>query len=96
MASIDSPSPLDTSLTRKARRSWFDGNGGAVKFDIAVEKPDKPSAQPEPDEEIEVLQLTHFTKPPRIDFGKLRTGRTKTRQLLVSNPHEYGQQVVSC
>ncbi|XP_013394208.1 abnormal spindle-like microcephaly-associated protein homolog [Lingula anatina] len=72
---------------KKGRRSWFMTNTPPVK--LADESDPKPAP---PD--VEVLLLTHFTKPPRIDFGKVKLQKTRKRQLLVRNPHDYDQDVV--
>ena len=43
----------------------------------------------------DVLLLTHFTKSPRLDFGSLQVGSTKACRLLVRNPQDYDQVLLS-
>ncbi|GAB1599350.1 spindle-like microcephaly-associated homolog [Argonauta hians] len=62
---------------RKSRKSWND-NSPVAEVDIARE---------------ETLILTHFTKKPTISFGKVKVGKTIYRKLLVTNPHDFDQQV---
>lgn len=82
---------------RSARRSWFE-TPPATKLDIAVEKPPLKTMNSRSKrrsiDDVETLVLTHFTKPPRISFGKIVIGRSKTRILLVQNPADYEQEVV--
>ena len=82
---------------RSARRSWFE-TPPATKLDIAVEKPPlrmmKSGSKRRSIDDVETLVLTHFTKPPRVSFGKIVIGRSKTRVLLVQNPADYEQEVV--
>ncbi|XP_076455078.1 uncharacterized protein LOC143289805 [Babylonia areolata] len=82
---------------RSSRRSWFD-TPPATPCDIAVEKqPVKTMSRQNKRrsiDDIETLVLSHFTKPPRIGFGKIIVGRSKTRVLLVQNPADYDQEVV--
>ncbi|KAK7095184.1 hypothetical protein V1264_006629 [Littorina saxatilis] len=84
---------------RSARRSWFD-TPPATKLELAVEQPPSPMktmnsrSKRRSIDDVETLVLTHFTKPPRISFGKIIVGRSKTRILLVQNPAEYEQEVV--
>ena len=91
-------SDLDDSLNEPSsrRRSWFDRT--AVKsFQIAVEDAARSSrekhAEDEDEEEEEMLHLQHFTRPPRVDFGHVKTGETRRRRLRVSNPLECAQHV---
>ena len=56
----------DGSDGKRRRRSWFDAE--PVSFEIAVEKNTEISPVAPSDE---VLELTHFTKAPRVDFGKV-------------------------
>ncbi|KAK7504479.1 hypothetical protein BaRGS_00004345 [Batillaria attramentaria] len=85
------------SSRRSSRRSWFD-TPPTTKLEIAVEKPALKPPQGKNKrrsiDEIETLVLTHFTKPPRIGFGKIILGRSKTRLLMVQNPNDYEQEVV--
>ncbi|KAL3871776.1 hypothetical protein ACJMK2_039754 [Sinanodonta woodiana] len=78
---------------QKSRRSWFETTPGGTKIQIACEKRSKRRSSRQSNEEAETLLLTHFTNPPKIDFGKLRPGQTRTRTLLVKNPHDYEQEV---
>ena len=88
---VDTP-PGDDGRRKSGRRSWFTP-GKAVKLEFAVQPP-SPEAQPAPDDDMETLILTHFTPPPRIDFGQLLPGKTSRRRLRVHNPNEYDQYVV--
>ena len=74
----------------KKRRSWFCQEKG-TSFSIAVEPPAPVLMSPSAN--IEVLELTHFTKSPIVEFGKVTVGQTKTRILRVRNPQDYPQQV---
>ncbi|KAI8771163.1 abnormal spindle microcephaly-associated protein [Biomphalaria glabrata] len=85
---MDSPA----HSSRKSRRSWFDA-------------PPLTSLEPPPvalnacrkrlsEDAVETLLLTHFTKPPKINFSKIVLGKTKLRTLQVRNPHDYEQEVV--
>lgn len=77
----------------KRRRSWFTPGKKPVQIELAVEPP-SPESKPDPDEDVETLLLTHFTCPPKIDFGTMRPGGTATRHLRVKNPNDYEQQVL--
>lgn len=77
-------------VRRKSRRSWFDKP--STKYEIAIEKKRRSGGR-KSEIEDEVLLLTHFTKPPKIGFGHLKPGQHKVRNLLIRNPHEYGQTV---
>lgn len=85
------------AVQSKGRRSWFE-NPPTKTLEIAEEptreKPTQRCARSSDEEDMEILTLTHFTNPPRIDFGKMKPGVTRRRQLLISNPHDYDQQVV--
>ncbi|KAK3591436.1 hypothetical protein CHS0354_033435 [Potamilus streckersoni] len=78
---------------QKSRKSWFETTPGGTKIEIACEKRSKRRLSRQSSDEAETLLLTHFTNPPKIDFGKLRPGQTRTRTLLVKNPHDYEQEV---
>ncbi|XP_014667741.1 PREDICTED: abnormal spindle-like microcephaly-associated protein homolog [Priapulus caudatus] len=41
-----------------------------------------------------VLQLSHFAKVPRVCFGTVILGKSRTQELLLRNPQEYGQELV--
>ena len=76
------------------RRSWFDQNQKPLQFEIAVNTRVKGKTPKSPPEgEVEILTLTHFTRPPRIDFETVRVGHQRTRHLRVINPHDYVQDV---
>ncbi|CAH1785861.1 unnamed protein product, partial [Owenia fusiformis] len=66
------------------RRSWFTP-GKQIETQLAIEHSEG---------EVEELTLTHFTKAPRIGFGTVRVEKSKIRNLLVKNPHDYEQVVV--
>ena len=80
--------------SERKRRSWFEKRKD-LKFEIAVEKKSrrKSGGKRKSGDEIETLLLTHFTNPPKIEFGKGKIGVEKTRTLRVKNPHEYAQTV---
>jgi hypothetical protein len=80
---------------RSSRRSWFE-TPPVTKLDISMEKPPLKTNKRRSIDEVETLTLSHFTQPPRISFGKIIVGRTKTRMLLVQNPFEYDQEVRTC
>lgn len=86
-----------SSKRRSTRRSWFE-TPPATKFDIAVEKqaalPPNGKNKRRSIDDVETLILTHFTASPRIGFGKVLLGQSKTRTLMVQNPHDYEQEVV--
>ncbi|XP_074655688.1 uncharacterized protein LOC141909201 [Tubulanus polymorphus] len=46
------------------------------------------------DEDVEILMLTHFSKTPRLSFGTVRVGATKSCRIVIRNPHDYDQDVV--
>lgn len=77
----------------KKRRSWFEP-GKSLTYNIAVEQPAGKIPPTPPDAEIETLTLTHFTAPPRIDFGELRVNKDKCRYLRVENPEDFPQKVL--
>lgn len=83
------------SIRRKSRRSWFDKTPlPGIMYDIAVEKKLIRKVKPRKSEEdVETLLLTHFTNPPKIDFGRAKIGMSKRRMLRVKNPHDYVQSV---
>lgn len=84
-----------SSVRRSARRSWFE-TPPATKIEMAVDNSDLKGgrkAKRRSIDEIETLALTHFTKPPRIGFGKIILGRSKSRILMVQNPNDYEQDV---
>ncbi|CAL1537151.1 unnamed protein product [Lymnaea stagnalis] len=43
---------------------------------------------------VETLILTHFTNPPKINFGKIMVGKKKFRTLILRNPHDFEQEVI--
>lgn len=76
---------------RKGRRSWFE-NSPSVKLELVC-APNKRRRSSGIEGEIETLILSHFTNPPRIGFGKLKPGHTRSRRLRITNPHDYEQHV---
>ena len=92
------PTAKPPAHRRSARRSWFE-TPPATKLEIAVEKPPPRTTNGRGSkrrsiDDVETLVLTHFTRPPRVGFGKIVLGRSKTRTLLVQNPADYEQEVV--
>ncbi|GFO45530.1 abnormal spindle-like microcephaly-associated-like protein [Plakobranchus ocellatus] len=83
---------------RRSRRSWFDAPPLTNLNSPANLEPKQPNRLPAPKkrslESVENLTLTHFTAPPRIGFGNVILGRSKTRTLLIRNPHDYEQEVI--
>ncbi|XP_069593468.1 abnormal spindle-like microcephaly-associated protein [Ranitomeya imitator] len=47
-----------------------------------------------PPEDVPVLSLTHFSRPPFVSFGCVRPGSARTAVLLLQNPSEDPAQVV--
>ena len=45
--------------------------GISVSYDIAVE-PNKENSPPPPVSDVETLVLSHFSHPPRLDFGSVK------------------------
>ena len=86
MAEGISTTPQSPFPVRK-RRSWFERGDRPGNINLATENIVQ-------DGDVEVLVLSHFTKPPRLDFGTVRTGKTKCCKLIVRNPEEYEQEVV--
>ena len=78
----------DPSL-RKARKSWFDNTSRSelAAFDDSVKENRSPQKQRKPKrlslDAVENLTLTHFTRAPKISFGKVLVGKSKLRTLLV-------------
>ena len=66
----------------------------SLRMDISNERSPKPRKVIDDEGEIETLLLTHFTAAPKVDFGKIRLGKSVTRRILVRNPHEYEQHVL--
>ncbi|KAH9505368.1 hypothetical protein Btru_058528 [Bulinus truncatus] len=80
--------------TRKSRRSWFDAPpltslDPPKKMEIL-----KVTSKRLSEDAVESLILTHFTKPPKLNFGKVLIGKTKMRTLQVRNPHDCEQEVI--
>ncbi|KAL8625929.1 hypothetical protein ACOMHN_012521 [Nucella lapillus] len=98
---VDYPLTPKSARRRSSRRSWFD-TPPVTPRDIAVQKqqqlPPRKAAVGQNKrrslDEVETLVLSHFTKPPRVGFGKIIMGRSKTRVLLIQNPADYDQEVV--
>ena len=84
-----------TPVRKSGRKSWFETPRSA-KLEIAVERKKRRSSGggKRRSEEMETLLLTHFTNPPRVDFGKVKVNTSRTRHLVLKNPHEYEQEVV--
>jgi len=84
-------SSADSSLVqKKKRKSWFTSK--PLQFEIAIEKLPEYENQ---ENGVEHLELTYFSQQPKIDFGRLRLGMSATRILIVHNPDDYEQQVMS-
>jgi len=81
----------ETRVGRK-RRSWFEQPKG-VCFNVAVDQNEHANYPNPTVENIEVLELTHFTRPTVVDFGKVKVGQEKTCHVIVRNPQQYLQQV---
>lgn len=78
---------------KSGRRSWFeDSRNTGTKIEIAFETPVKKITESKT-EEVETLLLSHFTNPPRVEFGKVRVGKSKNRTISVKNPHDDPQLV---
>ena len=59
-------SPAPAANKRKSgRRSWFTPNK-QIRLEIAVDPHEQKEVQHIDDDEIEILTLTHFTKPPKV------------------------------
>ena len=69
------------STPGKSRRSWFTFSPHQVTV-------------PKEDEDLPVLQLTHFTKKVMVCFEKVRLGGSKTCKLSIENPFDYEQELV--
>ncbi|ELT97378.1 hypothetical protein CAPTEDRAFT_220529 [Capitella teleta] len=87
------PSPSIPLTPGRKRRSWFEP-GTSLSYSIAVEQPTVSIPVTPPDAEIDILTLSHFATPPRIDFGEFRTKKEKCRYLKVKNPEEFEQKVL--
>ncbi|XP_041377587.1 abnormal spindle-like microcephaly-associated protein homolog [Gigantopelta aegis] len=81
------------AVRKSGRKSWFETPRSA-KLEIAVERKKRRSPGKRRSEEMETLLLTHFTNPPHIDFGKVKVTTSRTRHMVLKNPHEYEQEVV--
>ncbi|XP_022094618.1 abnormal spindle-like microcephaly-associated protein homolog [Acanthaster planci] len=81
------PWPMDDRDTtpRKSRGGWFSGTPHKV--------PPPEFQRGEEEEDLPVLKLTHFTKKVMVCFDTVRTGATRTRELLVENPFEFPQEL---
>ncbi len=74
------------------RRSLFTPSK-SIKLEIANEPTPKHTFSQGVQPEIEHLQLTPFTKTPRVDFGTVKIGKSVVRQLCITNNEEYEQLV---
>ena len=74
-----------------ARRSWFSPAKSNHEEPVGGRKSCREVRE---EGEVETLLLTHFTAPPRIDFGTVRLGKSSTRKLIIKNPHDYEQHVL--
>ena len=83
---ISPPRKSPPGRTKKERRSWFTP-GKEGKVVLATERQI-------PDEDVEILILNHFTGTPRLGFGKIRPGKSKTCKLIVRNPLDAEQEVI--
>jgi abnormal spindle-like microcephaly-associated protein len=89
---LPSPQPPLTP-GKKKRRSWFE-SGSSLSYSIAVEQPKFTAPATPPDAEVEELILSHFTSPPRIDFGEIKVNKEKCRYLKLTNPEQFEQRVL--
>lgn len=78
---------------QRQRRSWFDQPKRSFTFNVDVDRSESCNDLTLSKENIEILELTHFTRPPLVDFGTVKIGQEKTRRLIVRNPQEYVQEV---
>ena len=51
-----------------------------------------------PESDVPTLKLTHFSKVPKISFGTVAVGSSKTEPFIVFNPHPLSQtlEIVKC
>jgi len=98
MSSERLPDNTSTDVGRQ-RKSWFDQRK-AARFDICIEpqvmcqSPNRSRFTEEDEEESRpTLELTHFARPPIVEFGRVTVGRTKTCHLPVNNPLHDVQEV---
>uniref|UniRef100_A0A8C5WK29 Assembly factor for spindle microtubules n=1 Tax=Leptobrachium leishanense TaxID=445787 RepID=A0A8C5WK29_9ANUR len=55
---------------------------------LSISPPTAPAAdKTPPGEELPVLSLTHFSRPPFVSFGNVRPGTSRSCRLLVHNPN---------
>ncbi|XP_069897534.1 abnormal spindle-like microcephaly-associated protein [Dipodomys merriami] len=74
--------------TRRAARSrWERGGGGAGRREPAA------AASPASPASPAVLSLSHFCRSPFVSFGDVRVGASRTRPLLLLNPHDDAAEV---
>ena len=85
---------LVDTIMADAQNSPHVGGGRKSWRDSGRLDPDVLSSLTIMDEDVELLTLSHFTKPPRLDFGTVKLGKTKCCKLNVHNPEEFEQEVV--
>lgn len=78
---------------QRQRRSWFDQPKRSFTFNVPVDKTESCNDLTLSKENVEILELTHFTRPPLVDFGTVKIGQEKTCHLIVRNPLKYVQEV---
>ena len=62
----DYSSPAPSSKRKSGRRSWFTPSK-QIRLEIAVDPREQKHNQQPDEEEIEILQLTHFSKQPKVN-----------------------------
>lgn len=62
-------------------------SGGGLVFSISPAKK-QPNKKNE-DEDENILTLAPFTKPPKINFGKLKENESVQRNVLLINPQDF-------
>ena len=64
-------SPVTAPGKRKSgRRSWFTPNK-QIRLEIAVDPREQKESQHVDADDIEILTLTHFTKPPKVNITSI-------------------------
>ena len=76
---------LTTTTPKKTRKSWF----------TATPHKATPKNDATTEEDLPLLRLTHFTKKVMVCFDDVRTGTSRTRELLVENPCDFPQVCIS-
>ena len=61
----DHSSPSPAAKRKSGRRSWFTPNK-QIRLEIAVDPHEQKQTQQSDEDEVEILTLTHFAKPPKV------------------------------